>query len=195
MLPTFTNISCPHCNGLIASDPNLAGQQVACPHCKRHLVMPAAPVLARTQPVAQQSGSDDSPTESGGMPFWKLMNCFCTIAFLVALLLSLFHWLAFGYWLSLWSLFSTAILLGTPAALLFKYGYVHGVIGSKSRQKLGSEPIRSDEVQGEPSAGIAFDSGPVFLKIITIGAGIGVGFGALYGLVFGGFFSHSFFGG
>ena len=35
-----SNVSCPHCKGLIASDPALAGQTVACPHCQRQLIMP-----------------------------------------------------------------------------------------------------------------------------------------------------------
>ncbi len=48
-------VACPHCGGQIANDPQLAGQQVACPHCKRPLLMPAAPVLPRAQPIAEES--------------------------------------------------------------------------------------------------------------------------------------------
>ena len=53
-------VACPHCGGQIAADPRLAGQQVACPHCRQPLLMPARPVLPRTQPIADESPNVES---------------------------------------------------------------------------------------------------------------------------------------
>lgn len=49
------NLACPHCQGLIASDPNLAGQLASCPFCAKQFLMPemapGTPVAAEAEPV------------------------------------------------------------------------------------------------------------------------------------------------
>ena len=37
-MTTPSVVACLHCGGQISADPTLAGQQVACPHCKRHFL-------------------------------------------------------------------------------------------------------------------------------------------------------------
>jgi len=60
----MSNVSCPHCNGLIQADPRLAGHLVSCPHCQRQLQMPAASIeisSVKTPPLQMNTGSDAGP--------------------------------------------------------------------------------------------------------------------------------------
>lgn len=69
-MPAMPNVSCPHCNGPIAADPSLAGQQVACPHCSRIFLMPGQTLAQAIAPVPSQAANgtpimiDPSPAAS-----------------------------------------------------------------------------------------------------------------------------------
>lgn len=39
-MSAIANVSCPHCNGQIAADPQLSGREVGCPHCNGRVIMP-----------------------------------------------------------------------------------------------------------------------------------------------------------
>ena len=68
IMTVFAAVACPHCGGQIANDPRLAGRQVSCPHCKRPLMMPAAP--RPPSPVqAIPALPVDSPAGGGSLNF------------------------------------------------------------------------------------------------------------------------------
>jgi hypothetical protein len=56
--------NCPHCDGAIANDPNIAGQEVTCPYCEKSLLMPFATGRAMQQPYHVPLVSTDSPPSS-----------------------------------------------------------------------------------------------------------------------------------
>jgi len=47
------NVQCPQCNGAIQNNPQLAGQNVTCPHCSTQFVMPGQ----SAKPAVPQEGS------------------------------------------------------------------------------------------------------------------------------------------
>jgi hypothetical protein len=55
-------VACPQCGGKITNDPQMAGRQVCCPHCKRPFVLPAQTASSEAPPplplpIAKEAGT------------------------------------------------------------------------------------------------------------------------------------------
>ena len=55
--PTGDTFPCPHCSGMIADEPELAGREVGCPHCNGRVIMPGAVVVQPVESAQLQGGS------------------------------------------------------------------------------------------------------------------------------------------
>lgn len=84
------SVQCPHCNGVIESDPSLAGQELTCPNCNGVFTVPGSPfdfVKDKAASTAQsaKSAADRlrkkkhyTPKEMiAGLGVVFLLGCFC----------------------------------------------------------------------------------------------------------------------
>jgi hypothetical protein len=68
------NVNCPHCGGSVLNEPQLAGQVVACPSCKKPFQMPALAADAHfafeQEGAAVQAAAGPISRPAGSEPWW-----------------------------------------------------------------------------------------------------------------------------